>query len=34
MANMYDVARYIILAYERQTGTRYENSELKLQKLM
>ncbi|WP_311486438.1 type II toxin-antitoxin system antitoxin SocA domain-containing protein [uncultured Anaerococcus sp.] len=34
MENIYDVARYTILAYEKQTGTRYDNSELKLQKLM
>lgn len=34
MSNIYDIARYIILAYENQTGSRYDNSELKLQKLM
>lgn len=34
MVNINDIARYTILAYEKQTGTRYDNSELKLQKLM
>ena len=34
MCNIYDIAKYIILAYENQTGSRYDNSELKLQKLM
>lgn len=34
MGNIYDIARYTILAYEKQTGARYGNSELKLQKLM
>lgn len=34
MSKVYDVARYIIFAYETQSGSRYDNSELKLQKLM
>lgn len=34
MSKIFDVANYIILAYENQTATRYDNSELKLQKLM
>ncbi|MFM1525284.1 MULTISPECIES: Panacea domain-containing protein [Helcococcus] len=34
MISAKDVARYLIFAYEEQTGTQFERSELKLQKLL
>ncbi|MDO5028729.1 MAG: DUF4065 domain-containing protein [Bacillota bacterium] len=34
MTKVKEVAKYLIFAYERQTSSQFENSELKLQKLM
>lgn len=34
MGKVLDIAKYIVYQYEYQTGTQFENSELKLQKLM
>ncbi|MFY2152553.1 Panacea domain-containing protein [Mammaliicoccus sciuri] len=34
MADVKDVANYLIYSYEHKTGTKFENSELKLQKLI
>lgn len=34
MSKVKDVAKYLVYAYEKQTETRFESSELKLQKLL
>ena len=34
MADVKDVANYLIYSYELKTGTKFENNELKLQKLI